>query len=190
MQKENDLGQSQFTFRKWNPTQERVMWGSANDSSLDPVCPMTFLCCYLSEIMCFNVTFRETIDHCASGYKNVQQIIGEYNRKQNILFQTNAYRILIALLTIGGCYLVIAPFFTQILWIPEVGYLLKHQTSISAITFSIHCATIMYLAIAALTWIPYRCCLSFFMLAVCGSLVGIMMIGTPMTLADGLTIYR
>jgi len=72
MQIESDKGQSEFTFRKWNPSQERVMWGSDNDSSLEPVCPMTFLCCFLTEIICFRLIFKETIDHCGSGYKSVQ----------------------------------------------------------------------------------------------------------------------
>jgi len=76
------------------------------------------------------------------------------------------------------------------LWIPEVGYLLKHQTELSSIIFSIHCTAVLYLAMVSLTWIPYRCCLSLFLLALCGALIGVMMIGEPMTLKEGLEVYQ
>ena len=190
MQIESDKGQSEFTFRKWNPSQERVMWGSDNDSSLEPVCPMTFLCCFLTEIICFRLLFKETIDHCGSGYKSVQQIISEYHRSQNVLGQTNLLRLIVFLLTIGGCYLIVSPFYARILWIPEAGYLLEHQFMASAIIYAAHCATALYLIMVALTWIPYRCCVSFFMLAICGSLIGVMVLGTPLTMNQALQIYQ
>ena len=190
MQIENERLQSEYTFRKWNPGHERVMWGSDNDSSLEPICPMTFLCCFVTEVICFKLIFKETIDHCAAGYKSVQQIIGEYHRSQSILGRTNAMRFVIFILVVGGCYLTIAPFAATLLWIPEVGYLLSNQFIMSALIFAVHCAAVLYFTIVALAWIPYRCLLSFFLLAIAGSLVGLMALGKPLSSNAALEIYK
>jgi len=91
-------------------------------------------------------------------------------------------RVIVFLLTVGGCYLIVSPFYASILWIPEVGSLLERQFVASAIIYATHCAAALYLIIVAMTWIPYRCCLSFFMLAICGSLIGVMALGKPLTM--------
>lgn len=68
MQKENDkTHQSEFTFRKWNPSHVDATWGSDNSNSLDPCCPMVFFIWYFIEVLCFPLIFNETIDHCACG---------------------------------------------------------------------------------------------------------------------------
>jgi len=69
MQIENDDGLVEFTFRKWNPDKERVMWGSDNANSLEPVCPAVFFFGFIAEISCFRLVFNETIDHCGFGEK-------------------------------------------------------------------------------------------------------------------------
>lgn len=86
--------------------------------------------------------------------------------------------------------MIVSPFYARILWIPEVGYLLEHLSATSAIIYAVHCAAALYLIMVAMTWIPYRCCLSFFMLALCGSLIGVMALGKPLTLSQALEIYQ
>jgi len=75
MQIENDIGLSEFTFRKWNPDKERVMWGSDNGSSFDPVCPVVCCCGFFTEVLFFRLIFNETIDHCAYGEKTPKEIL-------------------------------------------------------------------------------------------------------------------
>lgn len=158
------------------------MWGSDNDSSLDPACPMAFLFCFLTEILCFRVLFKETVDHCGCGYKSVSQIISEYNKSQNIVGRTNLYRFFIYLLTIGGVYLVISPLTARLIWIPLVGYLLENAFLFCSLIVSIHLTTALYLMVVAFTWIQYRPVLSSFLLVLCGSLIGVMVIGKSLSL--------
>jgi hypothetical protein len=82
MEIENDEGKNEFTFRKWNPNpeRERVMWGSDNGNSMEPVCPVFFIFGYLSEILCFRLVFNETIDHCGCGEKSARSIINDYDK--------------------------------------------------------------------------------------------------------------
>lgn len=143
MQIESDDGLNEFTFRKWNPDKERVMWGSDNGNSLDPVCPVAFLFGYLAEISCFRLVFNETIDHCGSGEKSAQSILDDYGKSSDITGYTNMFRILTWLISVCGNFLIFSPITSSIVWIPFVGTLVKSTFMFAGLIFALALSTIL-----------------------------------------------
>ena len=140
---ENDKGQGEYTFRKWNPSKERVMWGSDNNSSLEPTCPMFLVGWYLVEILFFRRDFNETIDHCAHGRKPVMDILIDYHLNYNTYVKTNIFRMITWVLNVGACFMLFYPIIFKLVWVPFVGQLIHDYFHWSAVIFGVYAATLL-----------------------------------------------
>ena len=177
MQIESDQGLTEFTFRKWNPDMERVMWGSDNGNTLEPTCPIPFLFGYIAEITCFRLIFKETVDHCGPGEKSPWSIIDDYNKGSNITGFTNMFRILNWIISVAGNFMIFSPLTPAIVWIPFVGTLLKSTFMFTGVIFSMAISTILQFLVASIAWIPYRPVVASFLLVFSTFLLGLMALG-------------
>ncbi len=108
MQRENEKGQREFTFRKWNPNKIDALWGSDTADNLMPSCPMFFIFWYLLEAYCFFREYNETVEYCIQGKMSFDEILDEYKERTNITIKTNVLRVVNYLISLIGFYLVIS----------------------------------------------------------------------------------
>jgi len=177
MQIETDDGQTDFTFRKWNPDKERVMWGSDNGNTMEPTCPVFFCFGYLAEISCFRLVFNETIDHCGPGEKTAESIIRDVNKTTDISGYTNMFRMITWLISVCGNFLIFSPITSSIVWIPFVGTLLKSAFMFTGLLFAMVFSLFLNFFIASIAWIPYRPVVASFLMIFSAVLVGSMALG-------------
>ena len=189
MQIEDDIGNTEFTFRKWNPDKERVMWGSDNGSSLEPVCPVACCCGFLAEVLFFKRVFNETIDHCAYGEKTPGEILGEYRKTPNISGLSNFFRIVTWVLSVAAIFLIFSPITSTIVWIPFVGTLLQTTFTFTGLIFAIVLASAQHLLIISIAWISYRPVVASILFIFSASILGMMALGQPLDESEGRTIY-
>jgi len=157
------------------------MWGSNNDGDIEPVCPMAFFCCYLTEILCFRLQFHETVDHGSCGEKKAADVFAEYGKSSDVLGQTNLFRFLSWLVTLGGAFLVLSPLLHHLVWIPLVGTLLEERFYASGLILALIVATLLQSAVACLVWIAYRPLLASWLLLLTVAVGGVLAVGNAMT---------
>ena len=187
---ENDKSQGEYTFRKWNPSKERVMWGSDNNSSVEPIMPMFLIGWYLVEIMFFRAVFNETVDHCGHGRKPVIDILRDYSNNYNISGCTNIFRVITWLLNVGACFMLFYPILFKLAWIPFVGQLIHDYFHLSALIFGLYCATMLQILAISLTWIKYRTFVAIIMLLMAISMGTLMIFfGKAMSRDEAASIY-
>mmetsp|Transcript_11369 Transcript_11369/g.19165 ORF Transcript_11369/g.19165 Transcript_11369/m.19165 type:complete len:197 (+) Transcript_11369:784-1374(+) len=189
MEIEDDRGANHFTFRKWNPDKERVMWGSETAYQFEPVCPMVLISCYLTEILCFKLRFNDTIDHICQVYKEPTQILDEYRVSTNILAKTNVLRLVAWILNLIGCYLIFSPFTLELVWIPFIGSLLKATFFMTGLIFSTCFSILLQMVVVSVSWIPYRPYLGLLGLILSLCTLGFLFIGEPLSEEEGESYY-
>lgn len=177
MQIESDQGLTEFTFRKWNPDKERVMWGSDNGNTMEPICHP--FCCfgYLAEVSCFNQVFNETIDHCGPGEKSAESIISDINKASDVTGFTNMFRMITWFISVCGNFLIFSPLTSSIVWIPFVGTLIKSAFMFTGLLFAMVFSLFLNFFIASIAWIPYRPVVASFLMMISAVLVGSMALG-------------
>ena len=99
------------------------------------------------------------------------------------------YRLLIWLLNFGASYMVLSPLTIYMVWVPMIGYLLQQVFLFSTSILACYATTVAYLLFAALTWFQYRPVVSFLILLVAGTLVGLLTLGTPLDKDGAYDVY-
>jgi hypothetical protein len=97
------------------------MWGSDTATPPRAQCPLVFLSCYLTEIMCFRLNFNETVDYCGVGIKEPKEIFAEFKKNTEIFCITFVFRFITGILNVGAGILVFEPICKVLNWRPFFG---------------------------------------------------------------------
>ena len=136
-----------------NPKRINAGFHDDNENEINAECPVTCLCCWLTELM-FKAVFKETINFIQPKIMNAEEVFKQLEGENQM--STSCMRWTSWFLSVIGHTLLFSPILYLFKWIPLVGGLLGAIASMAAFFFSLVWATTLHFFIMGISWIYYR----------------------------------